>query len=132
MPSRFWCRKVLVLGLLAFLAPALGAAAPAARADSWSRAFRHDKAAGRSASFWEWLTPIWAAIGCKLDPDGACLPAEGDLDIGCSIDPSGACRQSHDRLDIGCSLDPHGSCGNDRLDIGCKADPNGACAPTGE
>jgi hypothetical protein len=53
------------------------------------------------AFVWDWLTGLWDAIGCSLDPSGGCAPNAGtpaptdasegrDLgEIGCSLDPSG-------------------------------------------
>ena len=43
---------------------------------------------------WEFLTRIWANNGCRLDPDGRCVPAQNatpEADNGCRIDPSGGC-----------------------------------------
>lgn len=97
MLSPSWRRTALALGLLALAAPAL-ATAPTKAGRS------------RPVHLLEWLTPLWAAIGCSLDPHGACLPAGEKLDIGCSFDPSGMCSPFPARPDIGCRLDPSGGC----------------------
>jgi hypothetical protein len=58
------------------------------------------------AQAWAWLTGLWDAIGCTIDPSG-CAGAVDQGDVGCSIDPDG-CAAAVDRGDIGCSADPNG------------------------
>jgi hypothetical protein len=40
-------------------------------------------------SAWTSLSRFWAPLGCKLDPDGNCIPTSPQPDIGCKADPSG-------------------------------------------
>lgn len=50
-------------------------------------------AAGRPAALsqvWTLLTSIWSEAGCRMDPDGKCLP-ETQTTAGCRMDPSGGC-----------------------------------------
>ncbi|HEX7185885.1 MAG TPA: hypothetical protein VF756_28935 [Thermoanaerobaculia bacterium] len=78
-----------------------------------------------AASFWGWLTALWAENGCHLDPDG-CAGAQGDN--GCRADPNG-CATEDPSLDNGCHADPDGCAGAaDSGDNGCRIDPSGgAC-----
>jgi hypothetical protein len=46
------------------------------------------------AQAWNFLTRVWANNGCRLDPDGRCLPeqsATAEADNGCRLDPNGGC-----------------------------------------
>jgi hypothetical protein len=46
---------------------------------------------------WSFLTSIWTAAGCSVDPYGRCgtstAPEPILSDIGCSVDPFGLCGQ---------------------------------------
>lgn len=82
---------------------------------------------------WSWLSSLWSEIGCGLDPNGLCRPAQDNLEIGCGIDPDGRCRDSSQRH-IGCIIDPNGGCRDSsqtgeqtQRDIGCLIDPSGGC-----
>lgn len=53
-------------------------------------------AAGRPTSLsqvWTLLTSIWSEEGCRMDPDGKCLPAP-QTDEGCRMDPDGCPKES--------------------------------------
>lgn len=106
MLPRPWFRAGVALCVFALLVPALAAAAPPARVVQ----IPQRQSAPPTPSFWQQLAPLWAAIGCKLDPNGACLPAGAGLGIGCELDPNGRCRANLVQLDIGCKLDPDGAC----------------------
>lgn len=105
MPNRVWPRTATILTLaVLLLLPGAASAAPSffgpARLASPSRIL---------SQAWSVLTSFWGEIGCRLDPNGACVSSS--LDAGCSLDPSGAgCVQDHPFSDIGCSLDPDGHC----------------------
>lgn len=50
-------------------------------------------ATGRPAALsqiWNLLTSIWSEAGCRMDPNGGCIP-EPQTDAGCRMDPSGGC-----------------------------------------
>lgn len=57
------------------------------------------------------LRPVAVVLGldngCKMDPNGQCLPQALDLDNGCKMDPSGQCLPQI-TLDNGCKMDPDG------------------------
>jgi hypothetical protein len=66
----------------------------------------------RSPFHWLWnlLEVRWTKEGCRIDPNGGCVPAAlptPSLDAGC--DPDGAnCAPS---LESGCRIDPNGCAG---------------------
>lgn len=41
--------------------------------------------------FWNVLTSVWEAEGCKIDPYGGCITSTPNTDAGCKIDPFGGC-----------------------------------------
>ena len=100
-------RTVLALGACVLLLSPLASAAPRGEA---IRESPRGKTAWNLADFLGRLTPFWAAIGCRIDPNGACLPAGDQLNIGCRLDPDGVCKSAAARRDIGCSIDPDGAC----------------------
>jgi hypothetical protein len=71
-------------------------------------------------AFQGWLTALWNAAGCVIDPNGHCLAqqapaAGGPRDEGCAIDPNGRCLAQEvpaagGSQDAGCGVDPHGGC----------------------
>lgn len=75
-----------------------------------------------------WLRPLWAAIGCIIDPGGSCAQTPSSP-IGCTLDPGGRCGNAPAPAEIGCGLDPGGRCGNvpAPAEIGCTIDPGGRC-----
>ena len=84
-------RKAAVLLLLAVLAVPWASAASPRQADA-----RPAKAAAEShdlvSRFWSFLTSIWSESGCRIDPDGRCVPnPQPQTDEGCMIDPNGRC-----------------------------------------
>ncbi|HEX3527672.1 MAG TPA: hypothetical protein VH988_11435 [Thermoanaerobaculia bacterium] len=120
MPPLTHRRHLAALALAAALAlPWPAAATPQAR---------HQPAApGLLQQLWTALTAFWGAgvspdSGCKMDPDGRCLPANAlpaptvTRDDGCKMDPSGGCLprsavpQPVITPDSGCSMDPNGGC----------------------
>jgi hypothetical protein len=94
MPRFSRCFAVLLLVLL-FLPAVLQAAEP-----------RRDAELLRSESSahidWDVLAQVWSFLtgaksdnGCRLDPNGLCLPAQSAVataDNGCWIEPNGLCR----------------------------------------
>ncbi len=53
-------------------------------------------AAGRPtliSQVWSLLTSVWDEAGCRMDPDGKCLPAP-QTDAGCRMDPDGCPKDS--------------------------------------
>ncbi len=63
---------------------------------------------------WNLLAAAWGENGCRIDPDGRCLPSEpaNTLDNGCRADPDGRCLPDHtaSTSDNGCGMDPNGLC----------------------
>lgn len=96
-------RTVFALVLAAFLL-----AAPAAQA----RPLYDDSSV--LARIWSLVTGLWSKNGCRIDPDGYCLPGigEGDptIENGCVIDPSGQCVSEPVTTKNGCIVDPDGRC----------------------
>lgn len=101
MQPRLTCSALVLLVALAV--PAWTAAAPARQL---SAELTNASPAQPSTQVWAWLTGLWAAVGCTIDP-GGCAPAVDQGEIGCSIDPSG-CAAALDHGDVGCSIDPDG------------------------
>jgi hypothetical protein len=64
------------------------------------------------AWFWSFLARIWTKEGCRIDPNGQCLPEPiVTPKTGCSIDPYGHCLpNSVTTTEEGCSIDPYGRC----------------------
>lgn len=63
---------------------------------------------------WDFLARIWAENGCRIDPNGGCLPTP-EADNGCRIDPDGRCLpgdSARAEAENGCLIDPSGRCGN--------------------
>ena len=41
---------------------------------------------------WSFLTGVWSAEGCQIDPNGRCVTTlSPQTDTGCQIDPNGRC-----------------------------------------
>jgi hypothetical protein len=117
MASASFRRKTLLLLLLVALATA-----------PWASAAAQSRPAAISASApfdlfsagWRFLTSLWSKEGCRIDPDGRCMPqAAQPLPVprtgeGCRIDPNGAClprpANSVPTTDSGCHIDPSGLC----------------------
>ena len=89
---------VLALCASALLSSPFASASPRAEA---IREAPRGKTAWNLAHLLERLTPFWAAIGCRIDPHGACLSDGDQLNIGCSADPNGICKAAASRRDIG-------------------------------
>ena len=92
-------RTVFALVLAAFLV-----AAPAAQAQPFS-----GDSDGMLARIWSLFTDFWSKNGCRIDPNGYCIPgtSEGDpaIENGCQIDPNGQCITT---MKNGCRIDPDG------------------------
>jgi hypothetical protein len=89
---------------------------------------------------WSLLQSAWSKEGCRIDPNGICVPNATQPPPppvqhkeGCRIDPSGQClptrAQPANQTDTGCRIDPNGSClsGLVRPKEGCRIDPDGLC-----
>lgn len=96
-------RTVAAVLLAAFLV-----AAPAAQA----RPLRGDSDV--LARIWSLVTGFWSKNGCRIDPNGYCIPGinEGGSTVenGCVIDPSGQCASAAVTTKNGCIIDPDGRC----------------------
>lgn len=99
MSTRFLRLCVVVLGLALLAGPALQAAERSPSKPTPAKPT--DESPVRQA--WIWLTGLWDAIGCTIDPNGGCVPVVGteppsatsgwDLgEIGCSADPDGCTK----------------------------------------
>ena len=136
-------RRLLTFALLLLLAAPAAWSAPALRSGPASVPSWTNQALALLAG-WMGLGPstVWTKEGCKLDPDGRCLPP---LKEGCKLDPFGRCLPP---LKEGCMVDPFGRCqpgaapnracgvGPDgrchddtTIDSGCMVDPFGRCLP---
>ena len=67
------------------------------------------------ARIWSLVTGFWSKNGCRIDPNGYCIPemVEGDptIENGCQIDPSGQCATgSPVTSKNGCVIEPNGGC----------------------
>jgi hypothetical protein len=94
MPLPSLCRKISPLLLVALVAvPAASSAVP-------RREARPRTAAAAPPPFallerlWNSLTSLWAEEGCRIDPDGRCVPNQGSgltvpTNTGCQSDPDG-------------------------------------------
>lgn len=93
MIRAFLPKAVLLLVLILLLAtPALQAAEPGTPA----KPVRNMPSALASwgTQVWDFLTGVWAANGCILEPNGRCLPSQSpaaEADNGCRIEPNGGC-----------------------------------------
>ena len=73
-------------------------------------------AAGRAAASFDWLwrvlAQVWEKEGCRIDPDGLCVPeAPVNTKAGCLIDPNGRCLPPVPATtEAGCYIDPFGRC----------------------
>lgn len=96
-------RTVSALVLAAFLV-----AAPAAQAQPFSGD------SGMLERIWSLFTDFWSKNGCRIDPDGLCIPGigEGDprIENGCVIEPNGQCASEPVTTKNGCQIDPNGRC----------------------
>ncbi len=84
-------RLVVVLALSALLGSptTLLAAAPQPAAHH-SRA--QTAAKNPLSRLWNSLVRVWGKEGCRIDPNGQCLPvSQASSDTGCSLDPYGRC-----------------------------------------
>ena len=89
-------RKLAFLLLLAFFAvPWVTVAGERPGAQPQFAAVVPFDFAGR---LWRLLARVWGEEGCRLDPDGQCLPETGNAptattrgDEGCRLDPNGRC-----------------------------------------
>jgi hypothetical protein len=81
-----------------------------------SEAAPRAKAAGRATApfswIWSFLAQAWEKAGCRIDPDGLCVPeAPKNTKEGCLIDPNGRCVTGPQAVpDNGCHIDPFGLC----------------------
>ncbi|HEV2855616.1 MAG TPA: hypothetical protein VHC97_22705 [Thermoanaerobaculia bacterium] len=64
------------------------------------------------AWFWSFLARVWTKAGCRIDPNGQCLPEPVMTPKeGCRIDPDGRCVTNPVTVtDEGCLIDPNGGC----------------------
>ncbi|HSK79788.1 MAG TPA: hypothetical protein VLQ45_25260 [Thermoanaerobaculia bacterium] len=84
---------------------------------------------------WSLVTGLWSKNGCRIDPDGYCIPGTGEGDItienGCVIEPNGQCATgSPVTTKNGCRLDPDGRCipsSAPSTENGCLIEPSGLC-----
>ncbi len=84
---RAFLPKAVLLLVLTLLLAAPTQAAGNLPADSAAK--------GILAQVWDFLTGVWATIGCDIDPDGR-MPRPRpttEIDSGCTIDPSGGCNR---------------------------------------
>lgn len=120
--SRSVFRRLAVLAIALSLALPLGAAASPDLAVRRAETFTPSL----FGQLWDWLTGVWAEVGCSIDPGGQTCAAP-QVDEGCSIDPSGrSCPTAQSQADVGCGIDPGGrTCPTPQVDEGCGIDPNG-------
>jgi len=121
MPPRTLRRNIAILALVTALSvPWTAAAAPQARLQP--------AASGLLQQIWTALAGFWGTgvtlgSGCKMDPNGGCLPGSAapaqaiTPDSGCSMDPDGGC------------LPRNAAPAQATPDSGCKWDPDGVCLP---
>ena len=96
MPHASLRRKLAFLLLLAFFAaPWATLAGEKTGRPPQSAAVEPLSLAGR---LWRFLTHVWSASGCQIDPSGRCIAGTGAApaattrgDEGCEIDPNGRC-----------------------------------------
>jgi hypothetical protein len=94
MASASFRRKTVLLLLVAVLAAPWISAAAQTRPASVSASAPLDL----FSSAWRFLTRLWTKEGCRIDPNGLCVPQlaqplpEPRAGEGCRIDPSGACK----------------------------------------
>jgi hypothetical protein len=85
-------RLVVVLTLSAFLgSPATSLAAPRSAARH-SNSKPYTAARAPLSRLWNALVSVWEKEGCRIDPNGLCLPSSQEsVDNGCGLDPYGRC-----------------------------------------
>jgi hypothetical protein len=79
---------VLLVLILLLAAPVAQALEPGARRSAVP------SLPGVFAQAWDFFKQVWENNGCRIDPDGRCVPepsATAEADNGCRIDPSGGC-----------------------------------------
>jgi hypothetical protein len=82
-------RKVTVLLLLAVLAAPWASAAASQQTDARPVKVSPLELLSR---FWTFVTSVWSDEGCRIDPNGGCVPEpQEEPDTGCRIDPNGGC-----------------------------------------
>jgi hypothetical protein len=91
MNRTFLPRAVLLLVFMLLLAaPSIQAAEPRMNTSLSSSLAARDVV----SQVWDLLTSLWDDNGCRIDPDGRCLPEPSptaDADNGCGLDPDGRC-----------------------------------------
>jgi hypothetical protein len=106
--SNHVCRRLIAaLALLAILGTPLASAAGHRARPVQARVAN----AVPFAWLWDLLARTWAKAGCRIDPNGQCLPDSLETDNGCRIDPDG-CLAKPLAMDEGCRIDPNGQCIN--------------------
>lgn len=88
MVRAFLPKAALLVLILLLATPVVQAAEPGARKGPASGVVN------LFAQAWDLLSRVWANNGCRLDPDGRCIPeqkATAEADNGCRLDPSGGC-----------------------------------------
>ena len=94
-----------LLRTFAVLVVSLALTTPLCEAASRGRASRNSPAFTH-LRIWEWVTSLWAKVGCSLDPGGLCatnptsqplapVPSGSSAEAGCSIDPGGRTCGGH-------------------------------------
>ncbi len=113
MVSASFRRKSILLVLVAVLAAPWTSIA----AQSGPAAVSASAPLDLFSSAWSFLTSLWSKEGCRIDPDGRCVPqASHPLRVprtgeGCRIDPNGACQPlSTPDTNTGCRIDHSGLC----------------------
>lgn len=131
MASASFRHKTVLLLLVAVLAAPWASAA----AQSGPAATSAPASLDLFSTSWRFLTHLWSKEGCRIDPNGRCLPQSAQPRpvprTGCHIDPNGTCHSlSTPDTDTGCRIDPDGRCApKPALNTGCRIDPNGLCRP---
>jgi len=105
------------------LAPALvlGIALTLAAQSAWAGPRSQEEYGSASQliiQLWHSFSTSWTAVGCWVDPGGACKSAQApspETDTGCWLDPGGHCGAAQapaapPETDVGCWIDPHGAC----------------------
>jgi hypothetical protein len=110
MSRNTFCRFVIVLTLAAVLGtPLVSQAGP--RRTVPGRAESRLEELAPLAWLWSLVEKGWEKAGCRLDPNGQCMPEPMVAPrAGCSIDPYGWCLPEPVTLKAGCRLDPDGRC----------------------
>jgi hypothetical protein len=90
-------RLIVVLALSAFLgSPATSLAGPRSSAAAARHARAQAAPQGLLSRAWNSLVRIWEKEGCRIDPNGQCVPIpQASADNGCGLDPYGQCTPSH-------------------------------------